>query len=248
MRKEQGAPTCFVIMPIGPSGSRIRKRSAQLYQTVISPAAEQAGYAPIRADQLPGAGMIMTEIIRHLANDPLVIADLSGRNPNVYYELAVRHAVRKPVLGTVHAGEKLPFDISSLRVVEFDTQDPESMESARQRLSALIRKVESKAEGYVSPLGVALPAWTWSTPAGRIPSDVIRFIINGFLELEFLVGSPAMSPEPCSRCRQAHSLARQMEQMLDALADDLGIFGPSELREYTWKQLEIVKGIESSPS
>jgi hypothetical protein len=235
-------PTCFVIMPIGPRGSRIRKRSTRLFETVIAPAARDAGYAPVRADQLPGAGMVMTQIVHHLANDPLVIADLTGANPNVYYELALRHAMRKPVLGTIHTGEALPFDISALRVVEFDTQDDHGMDQAREALTGLIRRVDCAGEGRVSPVSVALPAWTLSTPAGRIPQELLEAIIGAFVELRFRLVSPTMSPEPCVRCHQADYVAQEVGHMLDRLADLLGIFGPAELRDVIWRRLAIVTG------
>src|SRR5215510_5518346 len=88
--------TCFVIAPIGEADSTIRKRPEQVFKYVVEPAARECGYQALRADQIPQPGMITTQAIQHVVEDPLVIADLTGRNPNVFYELAVRHAIGKP--------------------------------------------------------------------------------------------------------------------------------------------------------
>jgi hypothetical protein len=76
--------TCFVIAPIGEPESEIRKRSDQILKHVITPAVQQFGYEPLRADQIAEPGLISSQVIQHIMNDPLVIADLTGRNPNVF--------------------------------------------------------------------------------------------------------------------------------------------------------------------
>lgn len=89
---------CFVIAPIGEEGSETRKRSDQILKYIIAPAATECGYEPKRADSFATPGIITKQIIEQLIDAPLVIADLTDYNPNVFYELAVRHAVRKPVV------------------------------------------------------------------------------------------------------------------------------------------------------
>ncbi|MBN2209187.1 MAG: hypothetical protein JW759_07815 [Candidatus Coatesbacteria bacterium] len=92
------AKVCFVIAPIGDPDSDVRKRSDQVVKHVIHPALKPLGYEAVRADQISEPGMITTQIIQHIIDDALLIADLSGRNPNVFYELAIRHALRKPYM------------------------------------------------------------------------------------------------------------------------------------------------------
>src|SRR5690242_1093880 len=90
---------CFVISEIGEENSEIRRRADDVLKYVIAPAAIDCGYEdPVRADQLPDPGIITSQIIQYLVESPLVVADLTGRNPNVFYELAVRHATGKPVV------------------------------------------------------------------------------------------------------------------------------------------------------
>ena len=73
---------CFVIAPIGEPESDTRKRSDQVLQYIIRPAVESFGYKAVRADKIADPGIITNQIIRHIINDPLVIADLTGQNAN----------------------------------------------------------------------------------------------------------------------------------------------------------------------
>lgn len=94
--KASSSKICFVVAPIGEPDSDARKRSDQVLRHIICPAVQPLGYEPVRADQISEPGIITTQIIQHIIDDPLVVADLSGWNPNVFYELALRHALRKP--------------------------------------------------------------------------------------------------------------------------------------------------------
>jgi hypothetical protein len=91
-----GEKTCFVIAPIGEDNSEIRRRSDLILKYIIEPAATICRYKAIRADRISEPGMITAQVIQHIVDDPMVIADLTGRNSNVYYELAIGHAIRKP--------------------------------------------------------------------------------------------------------------------------------------------------------
>jgi len=59
------------------------------------------------------------QVYERLVSADLVIADLSGGNPNVFYELAVRHMTRKPFVQLLIKGEALPFDVAPERTVHF---------------------------------------------------------------------------------------------------------------------------------
>jgi predicted nucleotide-binding protein len=148
--------TCFVIGPIGPEGSEVRRRSDRMLRYVIAPAAMDQGYTLIRADQIVAAGVITAQILKHLLEAPLAIADLSGTNPNVMYELGVRHATRRPVIQVVAAGEHLPFDVANVRTIIVDLQDLDSVQQATRQLGAMIRSVETEAERDSSPVAAAL--------------------------------------------------------------------------------------------
>ncbi len=105
---------CFVIAPIGETGSEIRMRSDQVLNHIIRPAAKEFGYEVMRADQLSEPGVITSQVVKHILDDAIVVADLTSRNPNVFYELAIRHAIRKPYVQVIQRGEEKPFDVAGV--------------------------------------------------------------------------------------------------------------------------------------
>jgi hypothetical protein len=123
---------------------------------VIRPAATECGYSAIRADEIADAGLITSQIIQHIVEDPLVIADLTGHNPNVFYELAIRHAVRKPFIQLIEVGETIPFDVGNLRTVDVDHRDLDSVEKCKAALIRHIRAIEATPEDVESPISVAI--------------------------------------------------------------------------------------------
>ena len=118
---------CFVIAPIGEAESDTRKRSDQILKHVISPAVESCGYNATRADQISEPGMITSQVIQKIVDDPLVVADLTERNPNVFYELAISHVIRKPLVQIIKKGEQIPFDVAGARTIHVDHHDLDSV-------------------------------------------------------------------------------------------------------------------------
>ncbi len=147
---------CFVIGPIGEEKGEIRERSDKVLKYIIEPALEECGYKATRADQMPEPGIISSQIITRLAEDPLVIADLTGRNPNVYYELALRHTIKKPVVQIIDNSESLPFDIAATRTIKFTHTDLESADNARKEIIKQIKAIEKNPEDVDNPISSAI--------------------------------------------------------------------------------------------
>jgi hypothetical protein len=143
---KQNAKTCFVISPIGGDESQTRKWADQTIKHLIGPAAEKHGFVVMRADQEDRAGIITTHIIQRLVGSELVIADLTGRNPNVFYELAVRHVTKKPLVQIIRAEEDIPFDVQGMRTVKFELNDPDILEQARDALERQVAAVLEEGE------------------------------------------------------------------------------------------------------
>lgn len=138
---------CFVVCPIGEIGTETRKRSDQIFKHIISPVLESLGYEPVRADKISISGSITTKIIEHLIHSDLVIADLTGNNPNVFYELGVRHAFGKAFIQIVEEdGTKLPFDIADLRTIKVNHRDLDSVHDCRMELTLQIKALENGEE------------------------------------------------------------------------------------------------------
>ena len=206
---------CFVIAPIGEQESDIRKRSDQVLEHIIRPAVESCGYKAVRADEIAEPGIITNQIIRHVVDDPLVIADLTGQNPNVFYELAIRHAIRKPLVQIINKVKDIPFDISSMRTILVDHQDPDSVEKAKTEIQSQIQYLEANSSSLENPISIAL--------AGRSSLkqlDEIRTQSQDSPE-EVLKPHP-LSPEVAvSRLRQhiAQSHPIQLSEFVDEIVE-----------------------------
>lgn len=156
MTTEGPKPICFVIAPIGDEDSEIRRRSDQVLTHIIKPAASECGYEAIRADQISEPGIITSQVIQHIVDDALVVADLTGRNPNVFYELALRHALKKPVVQIIHYDEAIPFDVAASRTIHVNHHDLDSAAQAKNQIVGQIKSVEVNPENVDSPISVAM--------------------------------------------------------------------------------------------
>lgn len=147
---------CFVICPIGEEASETRKRSDQVLRHIVKPAAEACGYAANRADEIDKPGLITSQVIQRVVSDPLVIADLTEMNPNVFYELAVRHAIRKPLVQIIEKNQRIPFDVAATRTIHVDHKDLDSVDSAKKEIIAQIKSLEKNPEEIETPISVSI--------------------------------------------------------------------------------------------
>lgn len=154
---------CFVISPIGSTDSVERKHANLVLSALIEPALADLELEVVRADGISKPGLITGQVIDHIANAALVIADLSFANPNVYYELALRHAVRKPVVQLIRTGDKLPFDVGQYRTVEIDMTDiyvlVPQLDLHRQEITRQARAAMADGGSTESPLSQFYPTF-----------------------------------------------------------------------------------------
>ncbi len=128
---------CFVIGPYGDAGTKIREWSDWILEEVVKPAAEKEGYWAVRTIDEPRPGDITARIMQELRTADLVVADLTGSNPNVYYELALRHAKAKPFIHLARVGTEIPFDVRVMEVIYVaEGKDAEAREQLREQISA----------------------------------------------------------------------------------------------------------------
>jgi len=103
--------TFFLSSPIGQEGSEVRKISDLLWEYVIQPVCKKLNYQPVRADKITNAGSITHQVIQHLTESDIVVFDVSDQNPNVMYELGIRHSIGKPAVLLIRDGARIPFDV-----------------------------------------------------------------------------------------------------------------------------------------
>jgi MAP3K TRAFs-binding domain len=121
---EPPAPLCFVLMPFGrktDAAGRVTNFDS-VYQKLIAPAVEQAGLEPIRADEEKIGGTIHKPMYERLMLCHYAVADITGANPNVFYELGIRHALRPSSTVILFVeGTVIPFDIALVRGISYRT-------------------------------------------------------------------------------------------------------------------------------
>ena len=106
-------PSVFVLMPFDPEFDSI-------YDGVIKRGLELAGLSVKRADDIQNQRNILRDVFDGIVNSDLIVADLTNLNPNVFYELAIAHAVRKPVILITQNMDEVPFDLKLYRLIEYD--------------------------------------------------------------------------------------------------------------------------------
>ncbi len=172
---------CFFIAPIGDPGTEIRRRSDQILKHLIEPIAGTLGYKAIRADKISEPGIITSQVIQHVIDDPMLVADLTGWNPNVFYELAIRHTFRKPYVQIIQRGERIPFDVSAIRTIEVDHRDLDSVEEAKGEIARQMKSMEGPAKVIESPISAAIDLDTLrksGSPEQRQLADILTALAD----------------------------------------------------------------------
>lgn len=143
------AMKAFVIGPIGDKdaddGSTARvayEEGIQIFEEVVAPACAAFGLDPIRADMISKTGEIPEQIFRQLRDCPVVIADLTGANPNVMYELGLRHTTGRV---TIQIGEKgrLPFDVAAIRTIMFKRTEAGLVQARKDLAKSLAANLDT---------------------------------------------------------------------------------------------------------
>ncbi|WP_437196655.1 hypothetical protein [Roseovarius sp. MS2] len=159
--------SCFFVTPIGAQASIHRKRADDLLQHVLRPIAKE--FLEItRADEVDEPGTITSDIVQRLYKSDLVIADLTGQNPNVMYEIGLRHCFNLPIVHLAQNGEKPPFDLASERIIFFDINDLSSVDEAKGKILRAC-KAAMDAKPFRSPVVRALELESLFASASEIP-------------------------------------------------------------------------------
>ena len=156
--------TCFYIAPIGDEGSEARKHSDLFLGSIVEPALEPFQLKVIRADSIDKPGTITRQIIEYIMRSRLVIADLSFHNPNVFYELALRHAVKLPIVQLIRTVDTVPFDVNQMRTIQIDTTDIYSLvpriDSYRAEVANQVRRALEPDHVVDTPISTYFPNMT----------------------------------------------------------------------------------------
>ena len=157
-------PSVFVLMPFDDKFNSV-------FSGFLEKVLQGRKFEVIRADNIESQRSIMRDVIEGIVGCDLIVADLTGSNPNVYYELGIAHALEKPVIHLTQDLEEVPFDLQSYRLIEYSTHFAE-IEKAREQLDSYASrflegnlKVGNPVTDFLPDQPVASPS-TENTPDG----------------------------------------------------------------------------------
>lgn len=124
---------CFVICPF-------HEPFNEYYAEIFQPAVEETGLRPLRADEIFSPGIFMRDVVTGIFQSSVVLAELSGKNANVFYELGLAHAYSKPVIMITQDKDAVPSDLHGLRWIKYGTS---SVHWARDLTQSIKQTIET---------------------------------------------------------------------------------------------------------
>lgn len=169
----------FFVTPLGDKGSEARKRADLVEKYIVGPATKDLSQKQLelrltRADKIDQPGRITYQVLKHLTESDLVIADITDSNPNVMYEVGIRHASVKPFVVLIEDGKSSPFDIADLRRIDYKLD----LDGASTAATSLARMVQEGVTSKPNPLDLEVFGKRWASDTEHIQLDGERFIDN----------------------------------------------------------------------
>lgn len=141
---------CFFISPIGAEGSEQRSLSDKVLKHIVRKGLGE-GFQVERGDEPENPGAITPQIVSSILTADLIVADLTGSNANVFYELAVAHGYRKPCVHLLQKSARREFDVKDMRTVPYDL-DPDEIELAQTTLAKYANFAIANPDQVETPL------------------------------------------------------------------------------------------------
>jgi hypothetical protein len=231
---------CFFIAPIGEDDSPVRKRSDGVRDLVVKEAAAAHGLETRRADDFGEPGQITSQIVEHCLKAKMVVADLTGGNPNVYYELSVRHGKQLPVVLIAETDTKLPFDMGQERVIFFRDGD---LSSALQAREAVKKQIGAALErGIPADNPIANGMRLAELEGGKGNNDELLFLI--FERIERIGTRTAGIEERFRQADRREAIKTALRQRRDGLEPPT--MGQYEYLSGTAKDLQEQQAVEEA--
>lgn len=225
---QDGLRKAFVITPIGATDSTIRRSTDGLLQAVIKPVLTSLDLVVSVAHEISEPGSITHQVIRHLLDDNIVLANLTGLNPNVMYELAIRHSARLPVVIIAEIGTTLPFDVADERTVYF-VNDMAGVEEFKPRLEQAVLQAMQGPEP-TNPIYRVIAANIMREV--KATGEVDKFILDRLESLDEKMAAISQRRIPATEAPSARAAVHHMKMRgapsdIDKLVADIrrGEFG-----------------------
>jgi len=173
--------SCFVIMPFGVKEDHEGNKVDfdKIYKTLIKPTIEEINLSCLRCDEISKAGMIHKDMFNHIYNSDIAIVDISVLNANVFYELGMRHALKKSVTVIIKSkNTPIPFNITGMRLIEYDENNTESQKITKFEIQNFIKN-GLKDRQMDSPIFDAINNLTVKTKEAFVQkSECIEYKLN----------------------------------------------------------------------
>ena len=190
-----GRPVCFVIMPISDAPGYESGHFSRVYEYLLKPSIEAAGFEAVRADDEIKTDYIVTGIIKKIVESEMILCDISTKNPNVLYELGIRHAFGKPVAIIKDKETEKVFDIQGLRYHEYnESLRIDTVKNDVEKIKEIILKTyKAKEDDFNSVVSLAM-IQSASVPHKRELNKDLQFVLNAISTLESKI-VPEVKPD-----------------------------------------------------
>jgi len=213
---------CFFISPIGSEGTLDRERADLVRQFVVEPALLESGLQLVRADDIAEPGDINQQVIEHCVHARAVVADLTGSNANVFYELGLRDASGGFAI-LMTEDSRLPFDVAALRTIFFDRNNLKSAQSCTKQIAAQLSKaLADPPKPIVSSVPIAehgsdpKPIDVLRESADVASSELVNIVAERMYEIEMDAQQAYVGYSP-------YLMVSQMRALTDLIRGDLGL-------------------------
>lgn len=201
--------TCFVIMPFGGYFDTY-------FEDIYVPAVDAAGLSPRRADDIFRPSPIINDIWQLTRESKVVLADLSKKNPNVFYELGLAHALSKPAILVTESISDVPFDLQALRVLVYNKEEPDWGAELATAITKSIKEVLAAPQSAVLPTFLNVRD---SAPKPTVSSQEAE-ILQIRQEIAALRRQVAVGDGPTERSRRVDIGPNQARDMIRQLIRD----------------------------
>ncbi len=181
---------CFVITPLGENDSETRKKAESIIGNIIEPVVkDKLKLDMILPHRISASGDINNQIIEHLLSDDLVIANLSELNPNVMYELGIRHSAKKHTITLAEIETQLPFDVKTARTIFYSNEPHKFSETKIQLEEAIIENMDLPEKDINNPVYSFYDGKVLKDFIGDNASDVAGVIKEIHKNVDYLIES-----------------------------------------------------------
>lgn len=179
---------CFVIMPFA-------EKYLEIYQEVYKPVCEANGLDCWRVDEISRPGSITRDIIEGIIDSDIILADLTSKNPNVFYELGIAHSVGNKTIMTAQSTSDIPFDIGNYRVIIYE-QSIKGSKEFYSKLQAAIQDLMKALDQTNNPFQEVVAGKVKFGQKGKVPlSKYIDFSALNWQARNYLKGNEILFVE-----------------------------------------------------